>query len=232
MNHDLPTPQPRNLLIVDDIPDNLRILSMALTARGYEARCVKNGKMALITVERERPDLILLDIKMPDLDGYEVCQRLKANPLTCEIPVIFLSAFDDVFDKVKAFEVGGVDYITKPFQIEEVVVRIQHQLALQAAKAEISQLNLELEQKVKARTLQLEQLVTQLNQEITEHQTTQERLTQQALHDALTGLPNRVLFMEHLQKAIHRSQRHRNYFCAVLFIDLDRFKSINDLVVH
>jgi diguanylate cyclase (GGDEF)-like protein len=232
MNHDLPTPQLRNLLIVDDIPDNLRILSMALTARGYEARCVKNGTMALITVEKERPDLILLDIKMPDLDGYEVCQRLKANPLTCEIPVIFLSAFDDVFDKVKAFEVGGVDYITKPFQIEEVVVRIQHQLALQAAKAEISQLNLELEQKVKARTLQLEQLVTQLNQEITEHQTTQERLTQQALHDALTGLPNRVLFMEHLQKAIHRSQRHRNYFCAVLFIDLDRFKSINDLWGH
>jgi diguanylate cyclase (GGDEF)-like protein len=232
MNSHLLNSSPRNLLIVDDIPDNLRILSMALSGRGYEVRCVKSGAMALITVEKEVPDLILLDIKMPDLDGYEVCQRLKANPLTCEIPVIFLSAFDDVIDKVKAFEVGGVDYITKPFQIEEVVVRIQHQLALQAAKAEISQLNLELEQKVKARTLQLEELVTQLNQEIAEHHTTQEKLTQQALHDALTGLPNRVLFMEHLQKAIQRSHRHKHYFCAVLFIDLDRFKSINDLWGH
>nr|WP_245817489.1 response regulator [Hydrococcus rivularis] len=136
-----------NILVVDDTPDNLRVLSASLMKRGYQVRCVKNGAMALITAKKAPPDLILLDIKMPEMDGYEVCEKLKADAHTREIPVIFLSALDDVFDKVKAFQVGGVDYITKPFQIEEIVVRIQHQLVLRAAKAEICQLNAELEQK-------------------------------------------------------------------------------------
>jgi diguanylate cyclase (GGDEF)-like protein len=221
-----------NILIVDDMPDNLRILFTCLSEKGYQVRCAKNGKMALITATKEPPHLILLDIKMPDMDGYEVCEQLKMNPSTCDIPVIFLSAFDDVLDKVKAFSVGGVDYITKPFQIEEVIARIQHQLALQAARAKIFQLNSELEQKVQTRTKQLEQLVVQLNQEISEHQATQQKLTQQALHDALTGLPNRILFMEHLQKAIQRNKRDKNYLFTVLFIDLDRFKVINDIWGH
>lgn len=217
-----------NILVVDDLPDNLRVLSASLTERGYQVRCAKNGAMALLTAKKEPPHLILLDIKMPDMDGYEVCEQLKANESTRDIPVIFLSAFDEVLDKVKAFTVGGVDYITKPFQIEEVVVRIQHQLALQRAKTEISQLNAELEQKVKQRTTQLEQVIDKLNQEIIEHEHTQQKLVQQALHDALTGLPNRTLFMEHLQKSLQRNQRNKDYLFAVLFIDLDRFKIIND----
>jgi diguanylate cyclase (GGDEF)-like protein len=216
MNHHQLSPS-SNILIVDDIADNLRVLSASLSERGYRVRCVKNGAMALFTVGQELPDLILLDIKMPDMDGYQVCIKLKENELTKDIPIIFLSALDDVFDKVKAFRVGGVDYITKPFQTEEIVVRIQHQLTLQAAKTEILQLNRE-----------LEQLVSQLNQEITQHQQTQSQLSHQALHDALTGLPNRTLFMEHLQKAIQRHQRNQDYLFAVLFIDLDRFKIIND----
>jgi CheY-like chemotaxis protein len=136
------------ILIVDDIPDNLRILSTALTENGYQVRCAKNAAMALMGARNASPDLILLDIKMPDVDGYEVCQRLKADPKTCDIPVIFLSAMDDVFDKVKAFAVGGVDYITKPFQVPEAIARVQHQIALQVAKAEIRALNTELEQRV------------------------------------------------------------------------------------
>jgi diguanylate cyclase (GGDEF)-like protein len=217
-----------NILVVDDLPDNLRVLSASLNERGYRVRCAKNGAMALITSKKEPPNLILLDIKMPDMDGYEVCEKLKAEELTRHIPVIFLSAFDDVLDKVKAFSVGGVDYITKPFQIEEVVVRIEHQLALQAANAKIFQLNAELEQKVRERTSELEAVIEQRDREIIRHKQTQQQLLHQALHDALTGLPNRILFMEHLEKALQRNRRNENYLFAVLFIDLDRFKIIND----
>ncbi|GBF85406.1 two-component system response regulator [Aphanothece sacrum] len=222
----------RNILIVDDIPDNLRFLSASLSRQGYQVRCVKNGAMALITAQKSPPDLILLDIKMPEMDGYEVCEKLKANELTRDIPVIFLSALDDVFDKVKAFTVGGADYISKPFEIQEVLVRIEHQLSLQAAKAEIYQLNAKLEQKVQARTAKLEEVINKLNIEVTHHRKTQEQLRKQALHDSLTGLPNRTLFMDHLEKALQRGQRNRNYLFAVFFIDLDRFKIINDSWGH
>ena len=107
-----------DILIVDDTPDNLRLLSSTLTEAGYKVRSVINGTMALMGAQAAPPDLIVLDIKMPDMDGYEVCQRLKQHQNTREIPVIFVSALDDVFDKVKAFNSGGVDYIQKPFHIE------------------------------------------------------------------------------------------------------------------
>ena len=169
---------------------------------------------------------------MPDMDGYQVCERLKADELTCDIPIIFLSALDDVFDKVKAFKVGGVDYITKPFQAEEVIVRVRHQLDLQTAKAEVAELNTHLEHKIQQRTEELEEVIDRLNLEIAEHQITQAKLSYQALHDTLTGLPNRTLFMEHLHKAIARNKRNPDYLYAVLFIDLDSFKTVNDSWGH
>jgi CheY-like chemotaxis protein len=119
-----------NILLVDDTPNNLRLLSAMLSEQGYEVRRVINGQMALKTAQAHPPDLILLDIKMPDMNGYEVCQHLKAIGQTQNIPVIFISALDEVLDKVKAFAVGGVDYITKPFSEEEVFARVENILTI------------------------------------------------------------------------------------------------------
>ncbi|MBL1210014.1 response regulator [Geminocystis sp. GBBB08] len=133
-----------DILIVDDLPDNLRVLSQILMEKNYQVRKAINGKTAIRAAQLSIPDLILLDIKMPEMDGYQVCQQLKLNDLTKEIPIIFISALDDTLDKIKAFEVGGVDYITKPFQVEEVVARIESQLTIQRQK---KQLQKEIEQR-------------------------------------------------------------------------------------
>jgi signal transduction histidine kinase len=122
------------ILLVDDLPENLQLLSNLLLNLNYTVRRVTSGKMALKTVKIKQPDVILLDIKMPEMDGYEVCTALKADADLRDIPVIFISALDEVFDKVKAFKSGGVDYITKPFQSEEVVARLENQLTIQRQK--------------------------------------------------------------------------------------------------
>ncbi len=221
-----------NILIVDDIADNLKVLANTLSAQGYQVRCAKNGLTALRGASAILPDLILLDIKMPDLDGYEVCQRLKANILTCNIPVIFLSALDDVLDKVKAFEVGGVDFISKPIQVKEVLVRVKNQIALQLANAKITQLNQELEIRVQQRTIELKTVNQSLIREINERQRIQQKLVYDSLHDGLTGLGNRSLLMERVGWTIKHAQRYPDYMYALLFIDLDRFKVINDSLGH
>ncbi|MEG4228362.1 response regulator [Microcoleus sp. N9_B2] len=128
-----------NILIVDDLPENLRFLTEILTKNGYKVRCVTNGTMALRTVRNHLPDAILLDIKMPDMDGYQVCEALKNDEKTSEIPIIFLSALDQVIDKVKAFKVGGVDYISKPFQLEEVLVRLETQVTIGHQKRQLKE---------------------------------------------------------------------------------------------
>ncbi|NER38006.1 MAG: response regulator [Oscillatoria sp. SIO1A7] len=135
-----------NLLIVDDTPDNLRLLSAMLAEQGYEVRKAINGKMALIAVQADPPELILLDIMMPGMNGYQVCEKLKASKKTAEIPVIFLSALDDANDKVKAFAVGGVDYITKPFQFSEVLARVENHLTIIRLQKQLQEKNLLLEQ--------------------------------------------------------------------------------------
>ncbi|MDS3861445.1 diguanylate cyclase [Thermosynechococcaceae cyanobacterium BACA0444] len=128
-----------NVLLVDDIPENLQLLSDLLVKLGYTVRSVTSGKMALKTIRVKQPDIILLDIKMPEMDGYQVCQALKADADLKHIPVIFISALDDVFDKVKAFNVGGIDYITKPFQVEEVVARIEGPLTIQRQQKQLQE---------------------------------------------------------------------------------------------
>jgi diguanylate cyclase (GGDEF)-like protein len=225
-------PSQKNILIVDDNPNNLRYLATLLTEEGYKVRKALTGQMAIKACQSLLPDLILLDIMMPDLDGYEVCQRLKAEEQTKKIPVIFLSALDDVFDKVKAFKVGGLDYISKPFHVEEILVRIQNQLALRESEIKINQLNAELEQRVQERTSQLERANQELLQEIVERKQLQNQLLHLALHDSLTGLPNRVLFTERLERAIERAKKQPDCQFAVLFLDCDRFKVVNDSLGH
>jgi len=123
-------PQKASILVVDDTPENLRVLVQLLQAQGYRVRPVPNGEHALMSAQKEPPDLILLDILMPEMDGYEVCRRLKADDRTRDIPIIFISALDEGLDKATAFSVGGVDFVTKPFQAEEVLSRVYTHLTL------------------------------------------------------------------------------------------------------
>ncbi|WP_341528694.1 EAL domain-containing protein [Nostoc sp. UHCC 0302] len=232
MNYERLEADKKDILLIDDMAVNLRVLSAILAREGYNVRKALNWQMALTACQTVLPDLILLDIMMPEVDGYEVCQRLKASQLTADIPVIFISALDDVFDKVKAFSVGGVDYITKPFESEEVLVRVQNQLALRTAQLEILKLNAELEQRVQQRTSELEKALHKLQGEVTYRKHLQSKLLDIALHDSLTGLPNRILFIRRLEKALNSAKQEPNYHFAVLFLDCDRFKVINDSLGH
>lgn len=130
-----------SILIVDDQPANLRLLSQMLTERGYRVRAATSGSRALASVAAQPPTLILLDIRMKEMDGFEVCDRLKSDPRTRDIPVIFISALADVEDKVTAFQHGGVDYVTKPFHIAEVLARIETHLALRRLQAQLQEAN-------------------------------------------------------------------------------------------
>ncbi len=132
MTEILPSKFPADILIVDDTLANLQLLSTLLKDEGYKARPANSGALALQAIANKKPDLILLDIKMPDMDGYEVCAALKNNPETKNIPVLFISALNDVSDKIKAFNAGGLDYINKPFQFEEVKARVATHLRLKA----------------------------------------------------------------------------------------------------
>ena len=142
----------RRILVVDDLPDNLRILTNTLNQAGYQTLIANSGDRALYQISHQPPDLILLDVMMPGIDGFETCRRLKANPDTAPIPVIFMTALSDIDNKIMGFEAGAVDYITKPFQIKEVLVRVDTHLTiarlqrqLEAQNAQLQERNAELE---------------------------------------------------------------------------------------
>ena len=151
--------QQDDILIVDDESANLTVLWKMLAQHGYHVRPVRNGETALESIRKAKPDLILLDIMMPGIDGFEVCRRLKANERTREIPVLFLSALTENFDKIKAFELGAVDYITKPFQPEEVLARVNTQILHRKLQQQLKEQNRQLQQEIverqgRERTLQ------------------------------------------------------------------------------
>lgn len=145
------------IVIVDDNPNNLRVLSSMLQQFGYKVRPALDGAMALKSVLANPPDLILLDIRMPDMDGYEVCRQLKLNPCSAEIPIIFVSALQDTEDKLLAFKSGGVDYITKPFQLEEVLARVKAHLSLYRIQRDLQTI-------VEQRTQELTSTLVTLNE--------------------------------------------------------------------
>lgn len=157
--------RPEMVLIIDDTPDNLRFLSDLLSRAGYAVRKVISGELGLEAARLEPPDLILLDIKMPGLDGYQVCDRLKSSGQTRSIPVIFLSALSEELDKVMAFEAGCVDYITKPFQVVEVLARIANQLQVSRLRQALEQQNQELQSTI-AQHASAETALKTLNQDL------------------------------------------------------------------
>ncbi|MEX0731814.1 MAG: EAL domain-containing protein [Aquisalimonadaceae bacterium] len=219
------------ILIVDDTPANLLLLMKMLTNAGYLVHPVDDGRLALRFIEHTLPDLILLDILMPDMNGYEVCRALKNNPHSSEVPVIFLSAAGEVLNKMDAFAVGGIDYIVKPFHAEEVLARIRTHLSLR-------QLQQRLEERVKERTAELgsansrlEQINSRLATEVSERRRAEQHIRYLAHHDPLTGLPNRTLLEDRVVQAIAQAERSHQYI-AMLFLDLDFFKRINDSLGH
>jgi len=179
-----------NILVVDDTPASLKMLAGLLKDAGYRARPVTSGSLALQAAAAEPPDLILLDITMPGMDGYEVCQRLKENQALKEVPVLFISALTETTDKVKAFQAGGLDFVTKPFQFDEVRARVETHLALR-------RLQLELERKYRE-LRKLEQL--------------RDNLTHMIVHDLRTPLTGIAGYLQLLQlKADLLSEDQRRY---------------------
>ncbi|MBD1827736.1 response regulator [Microcoleus vaginatus GB1-A2] len=192
MMNDHPLPAtPKDILIVDDMPDNLRLLSTMLTSYGYHVRKAINGHLALQGAEISPPDLILLDINMPKMNGYEVCEQLKLSKKTKDIPVIFISALDDVQEKVKAFQVGGVDYITKPFQVEEVLARVQNQLSLRS-----------LQSKLQLQARELHDRNSRLQEEIAERQRAEESI--RFLLETTRAIGEAVDFQSALEVILHQ----------------------------
>jgi diguanylate cyclase (GGDEF)-like protein len=201
------------ILVVDDTQLNIILLDRLLKNEGYQVLQAERGNIALDIARKNYLDMVLLDINMPGMDGYEVCRQLKADEKLKDIPVIFISALSDTMDKVMALSVGGVDYITKPFQAEEVLARIETHL-------KISNLQKELELKN-----------TKLQDEITRREEAEKELTILAATDPLTKVFNRRHFFEFATRELSRANR-TNVSFSIIMADIDHFKNVNDNYGH
>ncbi|TYQ31079.1 diguanylate cyclase domain-containing protein [Pseudanabaena sp. UWO310] len=213
MNPNSPPESKGNILLIDDLPENLKLLTDLLTDLGYTVRSAISGSRAIKSVRAKLPNIILLDIQMPEMDGYQVCQTFKADPDLCDIPILFISALDETFDKLKAFQVGGVDYITKPFQIEEVVARLETHLTIQRQKKRLQD---EIEKR-KETELALQEA--------------NRKLELLANLDGLTQIANRRRFDDFLSLEWQHHKREQTHI-ALILIDIDYFKRYNDTYGH
>lgn len=241
------------ILVVDDNPNNIQVLFQCLKKAGYKVLVAQTGESAINQAKKTLPDLILLDVMMPIIDGFETCSSLKSSPETVDIPIIFMTVLNGTFNKVKGFSLGAVDYITKPFIQEELLARVKLHLDLRHLTKTLEKQNKSLKEEIQARSemgkqLQkfnqnLEKIVEERTEELTktllELQTTQiqlldreAQLKHDAFHDKLTGLINRELFFNLLKQEIKTHSINPKYLYGVLFIDLDGFKMVNDSLGH
>jgi diguanylate cyclase (GGDEF)-like protein len=200
------TSKGNKILIVDDTPENIDVLRQTLAPEGYKISVAPSGQKALQVASRIVPDLILLDIMMPGIDGFETCARIKKDPLLKDIPVIFISAKSEIEDIVEGFNHGGVDYISKPFRQEEVLVRVNTHL------------------KLKNLAREKEKLIEELNM-------VNEKLKDLASKDPLTELPNRRSMESYMEGEKARFMRNKIDFSFVI-MDIDHFKKVNDSLGH
>ena len=208
------------ILIVDDRVDNLELLSTMLASQGYEVVESDRGCSAIELAQADPPDLILLDISMPEMDGFEVCQVLKSKELTKDIPVIFISALKEIEEKSHAFKIGGDDYITKPFYIEEVLLRVENHLKKHRLQLELQTKNYRLQQENR-QLLETEDKLLLSNR----------KLDKLANFDSLTEIANRHRFDRVLVNEWQRGNREKN-FLALILADIDYFKLYNDYFGH
>jgi len=186
------------ILVVDDTLPNLRLLAGMLTSQGYRVREAANGPEALEAIQRSQPDLILLDVRMPGMDGYEVCRRIKADEHTHNIPVIFVSALDDQMDKIQGFTAGGLDYITKPFYLREVLARVDTQITLRKLQHRLEQQNAQLQREVEER-LRAERALQAANEALeqrVQERTAEARRQAQQVVEIMNSVPEGLLLLQ------------------------------------
>ncbi|MFQ5648806.1 MAG: diguanylate cyclase [bacterium] len=196
----------KSILVVDDVPVNIQLLTTYLSSEGYQVISARDGSEAIAKVNESRPDLILLDVMMPKMNGFEVCKILKSEPRTKYIPVILVTALNEMQDKVKGMNSGADDFLSKPFNKLELLVRVRS-------------------------LLRIKYLHDELQDKVLELQKTKEELRQLAITDGLTGLYNYRYFREQLQQEINRALRHELNL-SLIMIDIDHFKHYNDTNGH
>ncbi|MDJ1183589.1 two-component system response regulator [Roseofilum casamattae] len=235
------------ILIVDDNTNNLRVLFNFLRSSGFKVLVATDGRNALEKIAQTTPDLVLLDVMMPDMSGFEVCRVLQSHSETQDIPIIFMTALSDNEDKVRGLNLGAVDYITKPFYQEEVLSRVRLHLKLRHLNQNLQEKNKQLESEVRSRKLAEQQLkelneylesrvayrTEQLSAALEELKVREEQLSYEASHDHLTGLFNRLWVTQYLSALLDSSisqPASENY--AIFFLNLSRFKRVNDRLGH
>lgn len=209
-----------SILIIDDIPKNIQVAASILQESGYQMAFAQDGRTALVQIESKRFDLILLDIMMPQMDGFEVCRRIKANPNHRDIPIIFLTAKDDTDSIVKGFELGAMDYLTKPFNGAELQARVKTQLELYHSKRKLIETNARLSKEIVER-IRAEQ----------ELKRSKEKYRDLSIHDGLTGFYNTRYLYDAMETLIAESKREGKKF-SLIFMDIDNFKRVVDTHGH